>query len=325
MRRRDFITAVGGTVLLSPLDAHAQAANVVRVGFVYPGNKAAATPRLEAMLTGLRVSGYAAPAQIELVLRLADGDPAQIKPLVEEVLASKVDVFIANGPAVLHVAREITKTVPIVAIDFETDPVASGVAVSLSRPGGNVTGIFLDFPDFSAKWLELLVESNAQLAYIAVLWDPVTGPLQVEAVKKAAGSMNIQLEVLEVRQPSDFEGAFAAAAQRSVGAMILLSSPVISPNVHRLAELALRHRLAAITLFPDFARAGGLLAYGPNLLGQFRLLGVMGAKVLRGNSPADLPIERPTKFELVLNLRTANALGLSLAPGLLLRADEVIE
>jgi putative ABC transport system substrate-binding protein len=128
-----------------------------------------------------------------------------------------------------------------------------------------------------------------------------------------------------VPRPSEFENAFATAVQRGAGAMILLSSPVVSPNVHTLAELAVRHRLAAITIFPDFARAGGLLAYGPNLLGQFRLLGVMGGKVLRGANPAELPIERPTKFELVLNLRTAKALGLSVAPGLLLRADEVIE
>jgi len=135
MRRREFIAGFGGIAVAWPLTAHAQSAQVARVGFVYPGTKAGATPRLEAMLTGLRVSGYAAPAQIEVVVRLADGDPARVKPLVEEVLASNVDVFIANGPPVLHVARAITKTVPIVAIDFETDPVASGRLRSLERAG----------------------------------------------------------------------------------------------------------------------------------------------------------------------------------------------
>ena len=142
--------------------------------------------RIEAIMSGLRVSGYAAPAQVELVARIADGDPARIAPLVEEILAKKVDLIIANGPPVLHVARSATRTIPIVAIDLETDPVASGVATSLGRPGGNITGVFLDFPDFTAKWIELLVENNPKLTRIAVLWDPVTGPVQMELVKKVA-------------------------------------------------------------------------------------------------------------------------------------------
>jgi ABC-type uncharacterized transport system substrate-binding protein len=195
----------------------------------------------------------------------------------------------------------------------------------LRSPGGNITGVFLDFPDFTAKWVELLVESNPKLSRAAVLWDPITGPVQIDSVKRAAGSLNIQLEVLEVRRTSDFEAAFSTAIQRNAGAMVLLSAPLISANVQVLAELCVRHRLPAITLFPDFARTGGLLAYGPNLLGLYRRVGVLAGKVLRGTAPADLPIERPTKFELVLNLRTADALGMSIPPSLLLRADEVIE
>jgi putative ABC transport system substrate-binding protein len=330
MKRRQFITLVGGAAaplaMLWTLAATAQQPpEVPRVGFVYPGPKAAAGPRIEAMLSGLRVSGYAAPTQVELVVRTADGDPTRIASLVEEIVAKKVNVIIANGPPVLHVARSATRTIPIVAIDLETDPVASGVAASLAHPGGNITGVFLDFPDFTAKWIEMLVESNPKLSRTAVLWDPITGPVQMESVKKAAGSLNIQLDILEVRRPSDFETAFLNASQRGAGAMVILSSPLISPNVQILAELALRHRLPAITLFPDFARTGGLLAYGPNLLGLYRLAGIVGGKVLRGANPAELPIERPTKFELVLNLRTADALGLSISASLLLRADEVIE
>ena len=223
----------------------------------------------------------------------------------------------------MHVARSATRTIPIVAIDLETDPVASGVATSLGRPGGNITGVFLDFPDFTAKWIELLVENNPKLTRIAVLWDPVTGPVQMESVKKVAESLKIQLVPLEVRRPA--EGAFSMAAQRGAGAMVMLSSPLISANVRMLAEISVRHRLPAITLFPDFARTGGFMAYGPNLLGLYRRVGVLAGKVLRGANPAELPIERPTKFELVLNLRTADALGLSIPPSLLLRADEVIE
>ena len=326
MRRREFLTVLGGAVAAWPLSVRAQQTTdgVPRVGFVYPGPKEAAASRIEAIMSGLRVSGYAAPAQVELVARIADGDPTRIAPLVEELIAKNVDLIIANGPPVLHVARSATRTIPIVAIDLETDPVASGVAASLGRPGGNITDVFLDFPDFTTKWIELLVESNPKLSRIAVLWDPVTGPVQIESVKKVAGSLKIQLVTLEVRRPSDFEEAFSAA-QRGADAMVMLSSPLISANVRMLAELSVRHRLPAITLFPDFARTGGFMAYGPNLLGLYRRVGVLAGKVLRGANAADLPIERPTKFELVLNLRTADALGLSIPPSLLLRADEVIE
>ena len=270
------------------------------------------------------MSGYAAPAQVELVARTADDDPARIAPLVEELIGKNVNLIIANGPPVL-VARAATRTIPIVAIDLETDPVASGVAASLGHPGGNVTGVFLDFPDFTTKWIELLLESKPKFSRLAVLWDPVTGPVQVESVKKVVGSLNIQLVTLEVRRPSDFEGAFSTATQREADAMVVLSSPLISANAQKLAELSVRYRLPAITLFPDFARKGGFMAYGPNLLGLFRRVGVLAGNVLRGANPAELPIERPTKFELVLNLRTANSLGLSVPASLLLRADEVIE
>jgi putative ABC transport system substrate-binding protein len=326
LRRREFISTLCGAAVAWPLGARAQQApEVPRIGFVFPGPKAAAAPRIEAMLSGLRVSGYAAPAQVEIVARAADGDPAQIVPLVTDVIAKNVNVIIANGPPVLLAARSATRTIPIVALDLETDPVASGAAASLARPGGNITGVFLDFPDFTAKWIEMLVESNPKLARAAVLWDPVTGPVQVDSVKKAGATLKVELDIVEVARPSDFDAAFLTASQRGAGAMVILSSPLIGPNVQTLAELALRHRFPAITLFPDFARAGGLLAYGPNLISLYRLVGVLAGKVLRGVNPAELPIERPTKFELVLNARTAGALGISVPTSLLLRADEVIE
>jgi putative ABC transport system substrate-binding protein len=326
MRRREFLAVLGG-VALWPVSVRAQQTSegVPKIGFVYPGSKEAVASRIEAIMSGLRVSGYAAPAQVELVARIADGDPTRIAPFVEEIIAKNVNLIIANGPPVLHVARSATRTIPIVALDLETDPVASGVATSLGRPGGNITGVFLDFPDFTTKWIELLVENDPKLSRLAVLWDPVTGSVQIESVKKVAESLKIQLVTLEIRRPSDFEAAFSAAIQRGAGAMVLLSSPLISANVRILADLSVRHRLPAITLFPDFARAGGFMAYGPNLLGLYRRVGVLAGKVLRGANPAELPIERPTKFELVLNLRTADSLGLSIPASLLLRADEVIE
>jgi putative ABC transport system substrate-binding protein len=317
---------LGGAVAIWPLAAGAQQkSEIPRIGFVYQGSQAAMANRLEGVLSGLRDSGYAAPAQVEIVARAAEGDPARIAPLVAEVIAKNVSVIMPSGPLVLNAARSATRTIPIVAIDLETDPVGSGVAASLARPGGNITGVFLDFPDFTAKWMEILVECNPKLSRVAVLWDPDTGPVQLDSVRKAARTLNVELQVAEVKRASDFDAAFLTATQRGVGAMVMLSSPLIAPNVQVLAELALRHRLPAITLFPDFARAGGLLAYGPNLLSMYRLLGVLAAKVARGADPAALPIERPTKFELVINLKTAKMLGLAVPLSLLNRGDEVIE
>ena len=323
LKRREFITLLGGAAAW-PLTARAQA-EAPKVGFVYPGSKTVMAAHMEAIATGLRASGYAASTQVEIVARTAEDDPDHIAPLVKEVIGKNVDVIIAAGPLVVHAARSATRTIPIIAIDLESDPVASGMAATLARPGGNITGVFLDFPDFTAKWMEMLVESKPKLSRAAVLWDPVTGPVQMEAVEKAGGTLNVQLDITEVRRPSDFDAAFSMASQRGAGAMVMLSSPLIADNVQMLAELTLRHRFPAITLFPDFARAGGLLAYGPNLLSLLRLSGVVAGKVLRGANPAELPIERPTKFETVLNMRTAHALGISIPTSLLLRADEVIE
>jgi putative tryptophan/tyrosine transport system substrate-binding protein len=325
MRRREFIAALGGAAAWSIGARAQQTSEIPRVGFVYQGSQAAMALRIEAILSGLRVSGFAAPAQVEIVARAAEGDPALIAPLIAEVIAKNVSVIMASGPLTLNAARSATRTIPIVAIDFETDPVASGMAATLARPGGNITGVFLDFPDFTAKWMQMLVECNPKLSRAAVLWDPDTGPVQLDSVRKAARTLNVELEVVEVHRASDFDAAFLMANQRGVGAMVMLSSPVIAPNVQVLAELTLRHHLPAITLFPDFARAGGLLAYGPNLLSMYRLAGVLAGKVMRGVDPAALPIELPTKFETVLNMRTARALGISIPALLLLRADEVIE
>jgi putative ABC transport system substrate-binding protein len=325
MKRREFITLLGAAAWPLAARAQQQMPEVPTLGFVFPGSKSATPPRIEAILSGVRVFGYTAPGQIEIVVRAAEGDPAQIAPLVKEVLAKGVNVFIANGPAVMNAARSATRIIPIVAIDLETDPVASGVAATLARPGGNITGVFLDFPDFTSKWIEMLIECSSKLSRLAILWDPITGPVQMESIKKAGEKLNLQLDVIEVQRPSDFDAAFVMASQRGADAMVMLSSPLIGPNVQVLAELALRHRLPAITLFPDFARAGGLLAYGPNLLNLYRLSGVFAGKILHGEHPADLPIERPAKFETVLNMRTAHALGVSISTSLLLRADEVIE
>lgn len=328
MRRREFVITLGSVAatVAWPLAAHTQpAGKVPKVGMLYPGPQAAAPPRVEALLKGLRAVGYAAPAQVELVLRVANGDPARIAPLAAEIIANNVDVTFAVGPAVVRAFRSATQTVPIVANDLESDPVDIGIAKSLAHPGGNVTGVFLAFPEFSAKWLELLKQTIPQLSRVAVLWDPTTGSMQKSAIAGAAEELKVTLEILEARTPSDFDEAFISASRGGAGAMLMLSSPLVSANVRKLAELAILHRLPTVTLFPDFARAGGLMAYGPNLLGAIQQAGGMVGKVLQGISPADLPIERPSQFQLVINLKTAKALGLDVPPTVLARADEVIE
>jgi putative tryptophan/tyrosine transport system substrate-binding protein len=209
--------------------------------------------------------------------------------------------------------------------DLESDPVDTGWAVSLAHPGGNITGVFMVFPDFASKWLELLKDTLPQLSHVAVLWDSSTGLFQKKAIEDAAQGSKIALEIMEVRTPSDLDGAFNSAKRGGAESVVMLSSPLISANVRKEAELAILHNLPVITLFPDFARAGGLMAYGPNLLGAIRDAGGMIAKVLQGRQPADLPIQRPTKFELVINLKTAKALGLTLPNTILALADEAIE
>jgi putative ABC transport system substrate-binding protein len=326
MRRREFLGLVSSGAAAWPLAGHAQqAATAPKVGLLYPGPKTAATIRIDSILKGVRESGYAAPAPLEIVLRTTDGDPARIASLAAEIVRAKVDVLLAVGREVLEAFRSATATVPIVAMDLESDPVGSGLVVSVAHPGGNITGVFFDFPSFTAKWLELLREINPKLSRVAVIWDAGSGTALVKAIETVATPLDIQIEILEVRKQSEFADAFAAASERGAGAMLMLSSPLISTNAQMLAELSIRHGLPAVTLFPDFARAGGLLAYGPNLLDMYRQSGVIMGKVLKGSKAADLPIERPTNFQLVLNLKTANYLGIPIPTSVLLRADEVIE
>jgi putative ABC transport system substrate-binding protein len=212
-----------------------------------------------------------------------------------------------------------------VAFDLETDPIGSGLVKSLARPGGNVTGVFFDFPEFSKKWLELMKETLPRLARIGVLWDPATGFTQVRAIEAVAAVMSIELQTVEVRALTELDGAMVAASRNNVDALVMLSTPLIASSSKLLAAFTLRRRLPAVTLFPDFARSGGLMGYGPNIPDGIRQLARMVAKVLQGTKPADLPTELPTKFELVVNLKTAKALGIEMPTSILLRADEVIE
>jgi len=324
MKRRQFISLLGGAAAW-PVVAHAQnSGKVFQVGILYPGPQTALVSRVAAIQSGLQAGGLRVE-QYEIVARAAEGNPAKLPPMAVDLIARKVDVICALSPAAVRAARAASNIVPIVAGDLESDPVEAGFIATNARPGSNITGLFFDFPDFSKKWLEVLKETLPGLSTVAVLWDSATGPYQLNSIKNAAKNLGITIALLEVRRPDELEYSFETVAQSKAGALLMLSSPLIAANTKVLAGLALKHRLPAITLFSEFARDGGLMAYGPNLLGVIRHEGLMAARILLGANPATTPIETPTKFEFVLNLKTARALELTIPPSVLLRADEVIE
>jgi putative ABC transport system substrate-binding protein len=224
----------------------------------------------------------------------------------------------------VRAATQVTSTVPIVAMDLESDPVASGWAHSLARPGGNVTGLFLNFPELAGKWLQLLRDADPKVRAVGILWDSTTGSTQLDAVKAPAQSFGMDLILLPVRTADDFDDALRTGLKDGVKAVVVLSSPVFDVNSSRVAALTIRSRLPAISAFREFADAGGLMAYGPDLKEFFRRSALYVAKIIEGAKPGDLPIEQPTKFQFVINLKAARALGITISQSLLLRADEAI-
>jgi putative ABC transport system substrate-binding protein len=312
-------------MLTLPSTARAQKrADGKKVGYVYIGSQALVAARVEIILAGLRASGQAM-AKDDIVLRVIDGHVDKLGPAIKEVLDQKVGVFIAGGPAALRLSQQLTRTVPILAYDFETDPVAEKYAESVARPGGNVSGVFLDLPNFAGKWIELLRECMPGLARVGLIWDPGTGHQQADTLTRAAGLFGIKTELLEVHGPADYAPAFATARDHGAQAVVLLSSPLVFVQVKTLGELAARERMPAITMFGEFGKAGGMLAYGPRLLDALKQASFMAGKVLGGTPIGNLPIERPATYELVVNQRSAEALGVKLPVSIQARADEVVE
>jgi putative tryptophan/tyrosine transport system substrate-binding protein len=323
MRRREFLGLIGSVAAAWQLPAHAQQSGR-QVGFLYTGPKLAAASRVTSFLAGLEAGGLARD-KVTIIARLTDGDPALLQPMAADLANRRVDLIATLGPAALRAARAATDSISIVANDLESDPLRTGFIAANRRPGSNVTGVFLDFPDFSKKWLQALKEVIPQTSVIAVLWDPATGRDQRRAVEAAASELNLTLVVLEMRVMDDFERALRSAKEQNAGGLVALSSPLIGGQTKLLSELAMKYRFPAITLFAEFARDGGLMAYGPSIQTVIRHQGVLAAKVLLGASPAETPIETPTRFEFVLNLKTAKSLGIAIPASTLLRADEVIE
>jgi ABC-type uncharacterized transport system substrate-binding protein len=323
--RREFILTFGAATACPFAAGAQQPSKIAKVGVLYPGTAATLPSRLAGLREGLQAAGYREPDNIELIALAANGDPNRVASLATELAERKVDVMVPVSPAAIDAALAASATIPIVALDFESDPIARGWIKTLSRPGGQVTGMFFDFPEFGKKWLELLKEVLPQLAKIAVLWDPATGPVQIEAVESAGKLLNVKLEVLEVRGAANLNDSIVTAASKGVDALLMTSSPVFGANPERIAGLTLGLRLPAVSLFPDFSRAGGLMAYGVDPVKNWRQGATLIAKVLRGAKPAELPAELPTKFELVINLKTAKSLGIVFPTSILLRADEAIE
>jgi len=320
MRRRNVVAGL----LCVPIAVRGQT-GPARVGFLHPRLSPIVEPmRLAAVREGLALHGPASRA-IELVARVADGSLGQLRAHAEELARARLDVLVAVSPSGVAAAYEATRTIPIVGVDLETDPVAAGWVESLARPGRNVTGVFLDFAEFAAKCLQILGEATSGLTRVGVLWDPTTGPYQRAAVEPAAAALGIALDLRETPALADIEPAVRGLAAGGSKALLVLSSPLFSANTGAVAEIANAARLPAIMLFPEFARDGGLVAYGPDLQDLFRRGGAMARRIVDGARVSELPVERPVHFSLVVNLRTARALGVDLPPLLLARADEVIE
>jgi ABC-type uncharacterized transport system substrate-binding protein len=317
MRRREFITLLGGAAAW-PLAARAQPApGKWRIGLLIPES------RQKPIRDGLRELGYIEGRNIAVAWRF-DDNADRLVALAMEITEQRPDVIVATGTQAAQAAQRVTKTIPIVMM--ASNPVGNGLVQSLAHPGGNITGLSLLSPEVSGKRLQLLREVSGGPSAIAVLYNP-DDPPAANALKETrdAADPGLELTPFEARAPGDLDAAFDKIAQARSDAVVILTSPLMSTQVRRIAALALRLKLPAIYADPVFAKVGGLISYGPNFDGIIKGLANYVDKILKGANPADLPIEQPTKFELVINLKTAKALGLEIPPTLLASADEVIE
>lgn len=273
---------------------------------------------------GLRELGYVEGKSVLIESRWGLGKPETLDSLAGQLVRLKVSVLVAVAPPAVIAAKRATGDLPIVAVDLETDPVASGLVASLANPQGNITGLFLDLPELAGKWLQLIRELVPHARRVAILWDGNTGSYQLDAVRAAAKVLAVELDVVEFRDATEIEDALARSAGRKPQALVQLGSPLINGLAHRIAELCGKYRIPSVSPFRRFSENGGLLSYGPNLAMTFRRTAVYVERILKGAKPADLPIERPTHFEMIVNLKAADTLGLKVAQSVLVRADETI-
>ncbi len=327
--RREFISTLTGALLAAPLAAEAQqAAKVARIGFL-AGNLAGNPPTREAFRQGLRDLGYVEGRNVVIEYRDAEGKLERLPALAAELVALKVDVIVAPGTPAALAAKQATRTLPIV-FPVAVDPVQSGLVTSLARPGGNVTGLSALIPELVGKCLEQLKQAVPGVSRVAVLWQPGgiderTEKGRMKRAEVAGRALGVRLQFVEARDPADFDRAFSDMTRARAGALTVLTSVMFVNERRRLADLAAKTRLPAVYAQREFVDAGGLMSYGPNVADLFRRAATYVDKILKGARPADLPVEQPTKFELVINLKTAKALGLTIPRSLLVRADEIIQ
>ena len=313
------------SLLTAPLTSTAQqAAEVPRLGLLIPGSSSAFAPRIEAFRQGLRDLGYIEGRNITIAYRFTEGQADRLPALVAELIHLKVDIMVTDGDVAIRAAQHATTTIPIV-MAVSGDPVGAGFVASLAQPGGNITGLSFMQPEVSGKRLEFLQEATPKLSHVAVLWNPAYNTVAFKETQTAAHALGLQLQSLEVRGPDVFDQAFAAMTREHADALVVLSDPLFFGHRRQLAELTVRHRLPAMFHLREYAEAGGLMAYGADATGMYQRAATYVDKILKGAMPADLPVDQPMKFVLVINLKTARALGLTIPPALLFQADQVIK
>jgi putative tryptophan/tyrosine transport system substrate-binding protein len=318
--RREFITLLGSAAVAWPLSARAQRPDgKPRIGFLGPER------RLKQLRQGLYDLAYVEGQNIVIEHRPSDRAD-RLSSFAAELVGLKVDVIVASGSLAVRAAQQATRSVPIV-MTGSSDPVGAGFVASLARPGGNITGMSLQSPELSGKRLEWLKQIVKDLSRLAVLWNPDGRPavFSLKETEKAAQALGIGLQVVEARRPEDFDGAFASLAAIRPNALVILPASIMTRYAGRIADLAVTNGLPAISYFREFPESGGLMSYGPNLDASSRQAAIYVDKILKGAKPSDLPVQQPTKFELVMNVTTAKALGLTVPPMMLTVADEVIE
>jgi putative tryptophan/tyrosine transport system substrate-binding protein len=303
-----------------------QPAKVPRIGFLSSLSPAAVSARMDAFRQGLRELGYVEGKNIVIESRWAQGKTERLPELAAELVRLKVDVIVTGGPAVNRFANEATVTIPIV-LAFDNDPVGNGFAASLARPGGNITGLSTQYPEISGKQLELLKEIVPRLSRVAILGNSIQpgNPQALREVELAAKAFGVKLQYLDVLSPEDIETAFRAANKGHADAVLVLASQLVTSHPKQFAELAAKSRLPAIYWSSEFVEAGGLMAYSVSITDLFRRTATYVDKILKGAKPAELPVEQPTKFEFVINLKAAKQIGLTIPPNVLARADKVIK
>ena len=307
----------------APFAARAQPARKLPVvGYMHPGLP---PPAVNPTFLGLRDLGYVDGETVKIEARFGAGKPDALLAMAQELVRMKVDLLVAVSPVAVKAARAATTELPILGLDLETDPIAAGLVSNLARPNGNLTGLYLNLPGLAAKWLQLLREVVPGSKRVAVLWDANTGPYQIEPLRQAAKAVGVELQVLEFRGSAEMESVLGASLKARPQALLQLGSPLINQAGPRIAEFLLKNRLPGISPFRSFADGGGVISYGPNLQILYRRMAPLIVRILKGAKPADLPIEQPTHYEMILNLKTAKALGVKFPQHMLLRADQVIE